>query len=195
MTRRIPILATLLVMAAVATMIALGFWQLERRDQKREMLESFRAAQKSDIVVPWPGEGESESSLYRRSQVTCVRVVSHSGIAGRNAKGDAGVAQVADCVFADGETGRVVLGWSRQPLAVQGVQWQGGEVRGVIAPGPRLVADPPLAGLEANAMPDPSQIPDNHLSYAVQWFLFAGAALVVYVLALRKRLQEKPAPA
>jgi surfeit locus 1 family protein len=68
-------------------------------------------------------------------------------------------------------------------------------VRGVIAPGPRLVADPPLAGLEANAIPDPSQIPDNHLSYAVQWFLFAGAALVVYVLALRKRLQEKPAPA
>jgi surfeit locus 1 family protein len=38
----------------------------------------------------------------------------------------------------------------------------------------RLVADPPLAGLAANAAPDPSDIPNNHLAYAVQWFLFAG---------------------
>lgn len=191
MTRRIPILATLFVVAAVATMIALGFWQLERRDQKRAMLESFRAVQASDVAVPWPDEGESTQALYRRSQVTCTRVVSRSGIAGRNASGEAGVAQVADCVFANGDAGRVVLGWSRQPQAAASVQWQGGEVRGVIAPGPRLVADPPVAGLEANAIPDPSQIPDNHLSYAVQWFLFAGAAIVVYALALRKRLRDR----
>jgi cytochrome oxidase assembly protein ShyY1 len=59
---------------------------------------------------------------------------------------------------------------------------------GVVAPGPRLVADPPLAGLAANARPDPSDIPNNHLSYAVQWFLFAVTALVIYLLALRKRL-------
>ncbi|WP_232332951.1 SURF1 family protein [Novosphingobium aquimarinum] len=191
MTRRIPVLATLLVLAAVATMIALGFWQLERREQKRALLESFEAAQASNAQVPWPREGESEAALYHRSRVTCARVVSHSGIAGRNAADEAGVAQVADCVFADGAVGRVVLGWSREPLAAAGARWQGGEVQGVIAPGPRLVADPPVAGLEANAIPDPSQIPNNHLSYAVQWFLFAGVALVIYVLALRKRMREK----
>lgn len=189
--RRLPLFATLLVLAAIATMIALGFWQLDRRAQKAEMLASYRAAQVSDAEVPWPREGEGTDALYRRSRVSCARVVSHSGIAGRNAAGDAGVAQVADCVFADGTAGRVVLGWSREPLAEAGARWQGGELRGIIAPGPRLVADPPVAGLEANAIPDPSQIPNNHLSYAIQWFLFAGVALVIYALALVKRQREK----
>ena len=54
--------------------------------------------------------------------------------------------------------------------------------------GPRLVSDPPLAGLAANGVPDPASLPNNHLSYAVQWFLFAGVALVIYGLAVRKRL-------
>jgi len=62
-------------------------------------------------------------------------------------------------------------------------------VMGVVAPGPRLVADPPMAGLEASARPDPSELPNNHLSYAGQWFLFALVALVIYGLALRKRLK------
>ena len=53
-----------------------------------------------------------------------------------------------------------------------------------------IVANPPLAGLQPNATPDPRDIPNNHFSYAVQWFLFAGVALVIYALALRKRLRE-----
>jgi surfeit locus 1 family protein len=41
----------------------------------------------------------------------------------------------------------------------------------------------------ANARPDPNDIPNNHLAYAVQWFLFAGVALVIYALAVRKRMR------
>lgn len=52
----------------------------------------------------------------------------------------------------------------------------------------RLIADPPVAGLAASALPDPKSIPNNHWSYAIQWFLFAGVALVIYAIALRKRL-------
>ena len=63
----------------------------------------------------------------------------------------------------------------------------------MIAPGgklgPRLIADPPLAGLQASARPDPAATANNHLSYAVQWFLFAASALVIYALAVRKRLR------
>ena len=85
----------------------------------------------------------------------------------------------------------VVLGWSRDPAPRT---WSGGEVAGVIAPGgdagPRLVADPPLAGLAANARPDPANIPNNHLAYAVQWFLFAAVALVIYAIAVSKRLAD-----
>jgi cytochrome oxidase assembly protein ShyY1 len=95
------------------------------------------------------------------------------------------MAHVADCLLTGGGKARVVLGWSRDPAPAQ---WRGGEVMGVIAPGPRLIADPPLAGLAPSARPDPADIPNNHLSYAVQWFLFAATALVIYALALRKRL-------
>jgi surfeit locus 1 family protein len=32
-----------------------------------------------------------------------------------------------------------------------------------------------------------STIPNRHRSYAVQWFLFAGLALLIYLLAVRQR--------
>jgi surfeit locus 1 family protein len=85
-----------------------------------------------------------------------------------------------------------VLGWSKD-LAER--DWSGGKVQGVIAPGAgqsvRLIADPPLAGLAQSAIPDPKTIPNNHWSYAIQWFLFAGVAVVIYALALRKRLAAR----
>ena len=55
----------------------------------------------------------------------------------------------------------------------------------------RLVAATPGPGLQPIAPPSPVTIANNHLSYAVQWFLFAAIALVIYVLALRRR---KPKP-
>jgi surfeit locus 1 family protein len=36
-------------------------------------------------------------------------------------------------------------------------------------------------------------VPNNHLLYAIQWFFFALAAAVIYVLALRRRTQQ-PSP-
>ncbi|MEY4159931.1 MAG: hypothetical protein RLZZ136_552, partial [Pseudomonadota bacterium] len=84
---------------------------------------------------------------------------------------------------------QVVLGWSAQSAPVA---WAGGAVNGTYlakgAFGGVVVADPPLAGLAANARPDPADLPNNHLAYAVQWFLFAATALIIYGLALRKRL-------
>jgi surfeit locus 1 family protein len=50
-----------------------------------------------------------------------------------------------------------------------------------------LIAAPAQAGLEPLAAPDPANVPNNHLSYAVQWFFFAATALLIYALALRKR--------
>ena len=37
------------------------------------------------------------------------------------------------------------------------------------------------------AAPDPRDLPNNHLAYAGQWFFFALTALVIYILALRRR--------
>lgn len=185
--RRLPIFATLLVLAAVGVMIRLGFWQLDRLHQKEALLTRYAAAQGMSAEVPFPrNENAAEPLLYRHTRIDCPKVGAVSVIAGHNAKGETGMAHVADCLLADGGTTRVVLGWSRDPKPAL---WQGGAVGGVIAPGPRLVADPPLAGLEANARPDPGDLPNNHLAYAVQWFLFAATALVIYGLAIRKRLR------
>lgn len=184
MIRRIPILPTLVVLVAVGVMVRLGFWQLDRLHEKEALLERYAAAGSTGDLVPWSLAGDE--TLYRRSQVDCVQVREMTAIAGGSAAGEPGMAHLAECRLPDGSSARVVLGWSRDPAAPK---WTGGAVVGTIAPGPRLVADPPLAGLEANARPDPSSIPNNHLAYAVQWFLFALTALVVYGLALRKRLR------
>ena len=72
----------------------------------------------------------------------------------------------------------VELGWSKNPNA--GRAYKGGLVSGVIAPDSvarmRLVAAEPGPGLVASAPPSPDSIPNNHLSYAIQWFLFAAIA-------------------
>lgn len=185
--RRIPIFSTLAVLAAVAVMVALGFWQLDRLQQKEALLARYASSASMSSEVPFdPDSPEFEASLYRRSSVDCVAVKSIAARAGHDAKGRTGWAHIAQCERVGGGEVDVALGWSENPVSPD---WQGGLVRGTIAPGPRLVADPPLAGLEANARPDPGDMPNNHLAYAVQWFLFALTALVIYAIALRKRLK------
>lgn len=185
--KRIPIVPTLIVLAAAAYMIHLGLWQLERLGEKEAMLARYAAAQASAEEVRWPeAVSSTQQALYHRSRLDCRAAEAPTTLSGRNAKGTAGLAHVVTCIDAEGGKRQVVLGWSRDPSTPA---WTGGLVTGWIAPGPRLVADPPQAGLEANARPDPKDIPNNHLAYAVQWFLFAGVALVIYALALRKRMR------
>ena len=187
MIRRLPLLPSLLVLAAVAVMIRLGVWQLDRMHQKDALLARYAAAASLSADAPWPrSDDQAEVLLYRHATVDCARVAGVSAISGQNARGEAGNAHRDEYKLAAGRAARVILGWSRSPAAPD---WRGGQVSGWIAPGPRLVADPPLAGLEANAHPDPKDIPNNHLAYAVQWFLFAGVALVIFALALAKRLR------
>jgi len=187
MIRRIPILPTLLVLIAVGYMTHLGLWQIDRLHQKEAMLARYEAAQASQAEVPFVIVPElAEGALYHRSRLDCTGASGMTTQAGRNDKGEAGMAHFAQCQTAEGGTAKVVLGWSRNPASPV---WTGGVVTGWIAPGPRLVADPPLAGLQPNAKPDPRDIPNNHFAYAVQWFLFAGVALIIYGIALRKRLR------
>lgn len=187
--RRLPIVPTLLVLVAIAIMIRLGFWQLDRLHQKEALLARYAAARTMSADVPFPqSEAAAEPLLYRHARVDCRTVSGVSVIAGHNLRGETGMAHVADCLLAGGGKARVVLGWSREPKPAD---WRGGSVMGVVAPGPRLVADPPLAGLAANARPDPADVPNNHLAYAVQWFLFAATALVIYGIAVRRRMRGK----
>jgi len=189
MIRRLPVAATLIVLVAVGIMVRLGFWQLDRLHQKEALLARYAAASTMDADAVWPLDPAStEATLYRHATLDCRSVSDATFVSGRNARGESGLARRANCRLADGALAPVVLGWTRAPVAAD---WQGGTVQGIIAPGPRLVADPPLAGLQPNAPPDPADLPNNHLSYAVQWFLFALTALVIYGIAVRKHLKAK----
>ena len=180
--RKVPIIATLVVAAAVATMIWLGFWQLDRMAQKEALLARYAQAQGNTVALT-ALPADPLNNLYRRTPFTCSTVAGWNAIAGRNADDDSGYIHIAQCPGAE-----VVIGWSQGPTQPE---WAGGAITGTIAPGGaagwRIVADPPLAGLQANAVPDPASIPNNHFAYAVQWFLFAITALVIYILALRRR--------
>lgn len=183
--RELPFVATLVVLAAAATMIALGFWQLGRLQQKQAQLAIYSAAQNDHNEITYPrGPAALEGALYRRSSFQCARVTDILSVSGISAKGISGWAHKAKCRLSDGGAGEVALGWSRNPAAPV---YTGGKVTGMIAPGGRIVADPPLAGLDPLARPDPADIPNNHLAYAGQWFLFALTALVIFFLAVHRR--------
>ena len=194
MKRAVPILPTLVVLAAVAVMVRMGFWQLDRLHQKEALLARYAAAAGQDFG-PVGNVPEGPEWLYRHVTVRCDKVEGWQKMAGTNARGESGIAHVATCKTSNGDDVKhadVVIGWSRD---LHDVSWAGGMVSGTLSPGrnntARLTADPPLAGLEANARPDPADIPNNHLSYAIQWFLFALTALVIYAIALRKRWKER----
>jgi len=180
MTRRVPIISTIIVLAAVLTMIALGVWQLGRMDEKAALLARYAASVTTTVEAPFPQTGDGADVWFRRSRARCDTVVKIAAIAGTSQRGQKGWVQRATC----GSGLLVDLGFSRDLGAVK---WAGGEVTGLIAPGPRLVADPPAAGLQPMAAPDPGDLPNNHLAYAGQWFFFALTALVIYVLALQRK--------
>ena len=171
-------------------MIVLGFWQLDRMREKEAMLASYAAAESNTQLVrfPDPTEDAIERALYRQSQVECRTNTGWNSTGARSRRGQAGFKHVALCDIADGRTAYVAAGWSREPVPPV---WEGGRVTGIIGPGgpagARLYADPAVAGLDLLAKPDPADMPNNHLAYAVQWFAFAFIALVIYILALRRR--------
>ena len=194
MTRKLPLIPTILVGLAIAVMIGLGIWQLERRDQKLALLENYRAAAGLP-PIGWPSVPPKEPlPLFRSATGNCLQVTGFRTAAGQNLKGEPGFLVIADCrTGAEGPGMAVELGWSKNPNA--GKAWHGGLVSGTIAPDSqnrmRLVAASPGPGLAASAPPSPDTIPNNHLSYAVQWFLFAGIAAVIYALALRQRWRKE----
>nr|WP_294846660.1 SURF1 family protein [uncultured Sphingomonas sp.] len=191
MSRKIPIVPTIVVAAAVLTMIWLGFWQLDRKAQKDALLASYAAA--VDLPpISWPTAPLSEPlPLFRAATGNCITPQNFRTSAGQNLRGEPGFLIIVDCETGGGEgPGMAVeIGWSKDPNA--GREYKGGLVSGIIAPDRvsrmRLVAATPGPGLMASAPPSTDTIPNNHFSYAVQWFLFAGIALIIYALVLRQR--------
>ena len=190
MTRRIPFWPTLVVALAVALMIGLGMWQIRRAHWKESLLAHYAdAAGKPPVGFPAvpPTDG---SLLFRRASGMCLTPTQWSARAGSNRAGASGWRHLALCrTGAEGPGMLVDMGWSSDFAAPVG--WRGGPVRGIIDSDRDhillLVSETPAPGLRASAPPSPANIPNNHRAYAVQWFLFALVALVIYAVALRRR--------
>lgn len=188
--KRLPIIPTLVVGLAVAAMVGLGIWQLRRAEWKEGLIARYEAAAGLPPVA-WPRVPPADGSLlFRRANGLCLEVTGWTARAGQNRAGASGWRHIAACrTGAEGPGMRVDMGWSNDSAAPKG--WRGGPVSGVIERDRDhiilLVSDVAAPGLEPSARPSVANIPNNHRAYAVQWFLFAGVALVIYVLAVRRR--------
>lgn len=187
MNSRIPIIPTIIVGLSAAIMVALGFWQLGRMDEKAAMIAQYSAIP-ADAAPVTLRPGQVDKLLYRNVTFDCTKALSVRSTAGTSDRGQKGWAHVAQCPLGDSELVEVALGWSKEANAPE---WNGAVITGILGQKGKIVADPPLASLVQLAKPDPADLPNNHLAYAGQWFLFALTALVIYWLALRRRL-EKP---
>lgn len=204
---RWPIIPTIIVLAAVAVMIALGVWQLERKGEKEALIALYQRNMAMSSLVTYPKlPPVPDTALYRKSSVVCLQPVRWDPRSGTDRKGVSGIRMVADCrTGAEGPGVLVDVGISDDFAPPK---WAGGTVQGTVVPGPEqptlierltgkamparamLIADAPVAGLRASEVPSAENTPNNHLAYAVQWFIFAGAALIIYILAVRRRLQR-----
>lgn len=211
MIRRLPILPTLIVAAAVVVMIGLGVWQLQRRAEKDAML-ALVASNPARPAVTFPAFPPVPSDLlFRRSSVHCLHVVNWHSEAGRAADGSTGFRLIAECATgAEGPGILMAVGVADKPDAK--LQWHGGQMRGWIGEEPdhrsllsriggramplrpMLIAGEPVPGLKPQAPPNVEDVPNNHLAYAVQWFFFAAIAVIIYLLAVRKRLSAPVDP-
>lgn len=200
MIRRLPLIPTLIVLAAVAVMIGLGVWQLQRAQWKGELLARYAKA-KTLPPIAWPTVPlkTEQLPLFRHATGVCLRPIGRRAAAGQNRSGETGYVHIVDCATgAEGPGMSVEVGWSKNPNAA--INWAGGPVSGIIAPDRktrmRLVAASAPPGLQASKPPDVRSAsaitPAGHRGYAATWFSLAAIALVIYGLVLRKRLREEP---
>lgn len=197
--RNIPIIATIVALLAIGTMIRLGFWQLDRLEEKEVILAKYGNASSLEEIT-YPTRYDSDDfPLYRRSSVNCFEVVSWSSESGKNIRDESGIAHIAQCKTTGTEgfkekygRAEIAVGWSKSP---DSPEWNSGIVYGIIAQGRvqpiKLVMQQSIEGLEILKAPDPANIPNNHFLYAIQWFLFAFFAAIIYIFAARKKMQQK----
>jgi cytochrome oxidase assembly protein ShyY1 len=229
----------LLVFGAIASMIWLGLWQLDRLDARREFNEivAERVEQPPvafDELLTNAGTDADPSDLeWRQTLVTGSYLPGQILWFNRSQDGVAGDNVLSPLVTVDGTTvlvnrGFVPLGTTAPPAPTGSMellarvrvpqQRQLGqltdpadrsepltEVRRIDLDALAQQLPAPLApvyvdlvdAIPAPAATDPAPLPPPtldegpHLSYAVQWFIFAACVLVGWVLAVRRSVRTR----
>jgi cytochrome oxidase assembly protein ShyY1 len=199
MTKRLPLIPTIVVLGAVAVLVWLGVWQLQRATWKEDLLARYAQAEKlPPIAYPTVPLRDDQVPLFRHATGVCLRVAGRRAIGGENEAGEPGYVHILDCATgAEGPGLSVEVGWSKDPNAAG--NWAGGPVSGIIVPDRRsrmrLVAASAPPGLQRSKTPDVSTAspvtPAGHRGYAATWFALAVIALIIYGLAVRKRMKSE----
>lgn len=201
--RRLPTGATILTLVMVPVLIALGVWQLERREWKHQLVATLEAAKSLPPVTGrdfYRSMIGAESVQYRRAEVDCRpgRVKPYDLKGGTSATDVGGFLVLVDCN--DPARHRapdmvVVAGWTMRPDAVATLdldtRFSGTLIEkpyGDAVGRPRFMLIPTtaVAPLVPSRIPVPDDLPDNHLSYALQWFAFAATLVVIYAVYVRQ---------
>jgi surfeit locus 1 family protein len=210
--RRFPLFPTLLTLVMLVVLVGLGLWQLDRREWKHALIARLRAAQTQPLLEPddFMRALRNEASIqYRLAELPC----SPGDVLPYDLKGGSSVGGVSGyLVLVSCRPNRklpdivVVAGWTKRPDAAAVPVHVDTVFKGVIIEHPygrvqtrpqfMLIPDTSVPPLQVSRMPTPDELPDNHLSYAGQWFGLAAVLVTIYGLWLRRRWQgEKVAPA
>ena len=173
---KLPLGPTVLVAVAVPTMIYAGFWQLQRREEKRIELIAFAHPRTVTLDCEHP--------------IGPVRE-----IGGLGPKNDDGWGHRIECGTGPART-IVDLGWTERPANIAMPApgpIVGTEFRIPERP-PLLLALHPAPPMLPSAPPNIDDIPNSHLSYTIQWFAFALTLSVVYAFYVRRWRKERTEP-
>lgn len=210
--------ATFFVIPAMALLLTLGTWQVERRAQKHALLAAIEA----NLAAPPLETLDRDASEFRRVRLTGMLQPARAlAMANRLRDGVMGIELVVPLALADGTIVLVDRGWRRaldKDDAAERVETISGMLRRPAAVGwfapdnqpgrglwfrwdlPAMAAAaglPPSRVLPFYVMEDPAtlpEIPDNHLQYAVTWYSFAATLLVIYAIFVIRARREGSEP-
>ena len=208
MTRagRFPVAATVLTLAMLPILLGLSYWQFAiRRPWKADLIARLEAARTLPPLTAADLEQPAAANFqYRRAIIDCrpgrvspydIRGGTRAG--GSDGEGEGGFLILVTCDPAQQRKPNVVAvaGWTQRPDRVTTLDVDT-RFTGVLidrpygdAPGrPRFMLIPAtaVAPLVPSRLPVPADLPDNHLSYAVQWLAFAVTLAAVYLVYLRQ---------
>lgn len=201
--KRLPIIPTIIVAGAALVMVGLGVWQLQRAAWKERLLADYALAATLpalDLDPLLSRDRPLPPLAFRRVLVTCQpQETAPEWRGGRNRAGQGGYVALVPCrPGAEGLAGRLRInaGWAALPERERRLSLPsivagtlGADVEGQPL---ILTASTPVTPFAASAPASIDEVPNNHRAYAAQWFFFAGLAVLIYLLALRRRPRELP---
>ncbi|PZN94936.1 MAG: hypothetical protein DCF31_08295 [Alphaproteobacteria bacterium] len=199
---------TLLTAVMLAILLSLGAWQLDRRVWKQALLARLAAAPEQPLLTPadyYLSMIGKKSVQYRRAELPCHPgdVLPYDLKGGTSIGGVPGYLLLVSCRPNRKPPDIVaVAGWTRRPDAAAIPVHVDTVFRGLIIERPygeapdrpqfMLIPDTAVPPLQRSQMPAADSLPDNHLSYALQWFGLAAVLASIYAIWLRRRLLTPP---